>query len=138
MWIMKRHNFGTLITMRTIFIRWKKRVLKRLKKKLTDVRLQLNTKFHMWLKSKWNDKYIHDKYVNNIAEWNLLHDIINPPKRTKILNIHYSTILHGFMNTKNFRKKFKNFGILFDSGCRSTIVMGRLFEKLKLENDYVV
>ena len=29
---------------------------------------------------------IHDKEVNKIAEYNLLHDIINPPKRTKILN----------------------------------------------------
>ena len=29
---------------------------------------------------------IHDNEVNNIAECNLLHDIINPPKRTKKLN----------------------------------------------------
>ena len=31
---------------------------------------------------------IHEKEVNKITEWNLLHDIINPPKRTKNLNIH--------------------------------------------------
>ena len=29
--------------------------------------------------------YMHDNEVNNIAECNLLHDIINPPKRTKHL-----------------------------------------------------
>ena len=28
--------------------------------------------------------YIHDKEVKNIAEWNLLHNIINLPKRDKI------------------------------------------------------
>ena len=27
---------------------------------------------------------IHDKEVNKIAEFNLIHDIINPPKCTKI------------------------------------------------------
>ena len=27
---------------------------------------------------------IHNNEVNNIAEYNLLHDIINPPKGTKI------------------------------------------------------
>ena len=43
--------------------------------------------------------HIHDNEVNNIAELNSLHDIINRPKRSKILNIHYSPILHGFMNT---------------------------------------
>ena len=29
--------------------------------------------------------HIHEK-VNKIAEYNLLYDIINPPKRTKSLN----------------------------------------------------
>ena len=28
--------------------------------------------------------YIHDNEVNNISEYNLLHDIINPPKLVKI------------------------------------------------------
>ena len=68
---------------------------------------------------------IHDTKVNNIAECNLIHDIINPPKRTKKLNIHYSTILHGCMNNKNSKAKFKKFQILLDIGCRSVIVLGR-------------
>ena len=31
-----------------------------------------------------NMNCIHDKEVNNIAEWNSLHDILNPFKHTKI------------------------------------------------------
>ena len=50
---------------------------------------------------------IHNNEVNNIAGCNLLRDIINPPKRAKNLNIHYSTILHGCMNTKKGKAKFK-------------------------------
>ena len=42
--------------------------------------------------------YIHDNEVNNIAECNLLHDIINPHKRAKNINIHYSPILHVCMD----------------------------------------
>ena len=69
---------------------------------------------------------IHNNEVNNIAECNLLHDIINPPKRAKILNIHYSHILHGCMNTRKGKEKFKNFPIILENGCTSTIVMGRI------------
>ena len=83
---------------------------------------------------KQNDMiHIHDKEVNNIAEWNLIQDIINPPKRAKILNIHYYPILHGWMNTRNGREKFKNSRILLDSGCGYTIVTGRLVEKIQPE-----
>ena len=56
--------------------------------------------------------YIHDNKVKNIAECNLLHDIINPPKRAKNINIYYSPILHGCKNTRKVRAKFKNFRIL--------------------------
>ena len=42
---------------------------------------------------------IHDNKVNNIAECNLLHDMINPSKHTKNINSHYSPILHVCMNT---------------------------------------
>ena len=73
---------------------------------------------------------IHEKMVNKIVECNLLHDIINPPKLTKSLNRHYSPIIHGCMNTRKYKEKFKNFRILLDSGCSSTIVMGRLVKKL--------
>ena len=35
-------------------------------------------------------------------------------------------MIHGCMNTKNGIAKFKKFRILSDSGCSSTILMGRL------------
>ena len=47
--------------------------------------------------------YIHDKEVNKISECNLLHDIINPPKRAKNLYSHYSPILNVCMNTRKGR-----------------------------------
>ena len=49
---------------------------------------------------------IHKKELKNIAECNLLHDIINPPKRAKNLNSHYSPILQGFMNTRKGKDRF--------------------------------
>ena len=52
---------------------------------------------------------IHDNKVNNIAEWNLLHDILNTPKRTKKLNNHYSPILHICMKPRKVKAKFKSF-----------------------------
>ena len=42
---------------------------------------------------------IHDSKVINIDKLNLLHEILNPSKCTKNINIHYSHILHGCMNT---------------------------------------
>ena len=72
---------------------------------------------------------IQNNEVSNIAECNLLHDIINPPRRAKNLNIHYSPILHVCMNTRKGKSKFKNFRILLDSGCKFTIVMVRLVRK---------
>ena len=41
---------------------------------------------------------INDIKLNNVGEYNLLHDILNPSKRTKNINSHYSPILHGFIN----------------------------------------
>ena len=52
---------------------------------------------------------IHHNEVKNISECNLLHNIINPPKRAKKLNIHYYPILHGCMNTRKGKEKFKKF-----------------------------
>ena len=69
---------------------------------------------------------IHDNEVNKIANLNLLHDKVNFPKRTKFLNIHYSIIIHGCMSKIKVRAKFKNFRILLDSVCISTIIMGGL------------
>ena len=70
--------------------------------------------------------HIHEKEVNKISELNLLHDIINPPKRAKNINRHYSPILHGFMNTRIVRKSFNRFRILLKSVFSSMIVMERL------------
>ena len=52
---------------------------------------------------------IHNNEVNNINECNLLHDIINPSKRTKTSNIHYLPILHGCVNTRKGKAKFTTF-----------------------------
>ena len=54
---------------------------------------------------------IQKNKVKNIAECNLQHDIINPTKRAKKLNRHYSPILHGCMNTRKGKAKFKNFAL---------------------------
>ena len=42
---------------------------------------------------------IHEKKRDELAEFNLLHDILNPPKLIKHLNIHYFPILQHFVNT---------------------------------------
>ena len=52
---------------------------------------------------------IHNKEVNKMAECNLLHGIINPPKYTKILNGHYSPIINRCMNNIRGKSRFKNF-----------------------------
>ena len=82
--------------------------------------------------------YIHDNEVNNIDEFNLLHDIINPPKCAKNINSHYSPILHECMNTRKVREKFKNFRIILDSVCSSMIVTRRMDEKLCPEKYAVI
>ena len=81
---------------------------------------------------------MHDKEVNSISELNLLLDILNSPKLTKHLNSHYYPIIYGYMNTRKGKSKFKKFRILLDSGCSSTIVMGRLVEKLGLKIDAMI
>ena len=81
---------------------------------------------------------IHENEVNKITECNLIHDIINPYKRTIILNSHQSPIIHGYMNTQKGREKFKNFHILLDSRCISTIIMRRLIKKLNTKIDTVM
>ena len=81
---------------------------------------------------------IHNNEVNNISEFNLLHNIINPPKRTKKLNSHYSPILHVCMNIRKGKAKFKNFHIILDIGCISTIVIGRLVKQISLVEDFLM
>ena len=76
---------------------------------------------------------MYDNKVNNIAEWNLLHDIINTPKRAKNINSNYSPILHGCVNNRNGRARLKKFQIILDSGWSSTILMIGLVHKLSPE-----
>ena len=54
------------------------------------------------------------------------------------MNSHYSPIIHGWMNTRKVQAKSKNFQIILYSGCSSTIVMGRLVEKLHPDKDSVI
>ena len=53
--------------------------------------------------------YIYDNKGNNIAEWNLLHGILNPLKRIKKLNSNYSPTIHGYMNKRKGKAKFNFF-----------------------------
>ena len=76
--------------------------------------------------------YIHGNEVNKIPEYNLLHDILNHYKGAKCLKIHYFPILHECMNTQKGEEKFKNFRILLDIECSSTIVLGRLIKTKNL------
>ena len=55
--------------------------------------------------------------------------------RLGLEQVHYSPILHGCMNTRRGKSKFKHFRILLDSGYSSVILMGRLVEKLSTEKD---
>ena len=120
-------EFCTLITMRMIFTKLTKWVLKRPK----DLEWRKHV-FEYEQKNSYgienrNDMIrIHNNEVNNISEWNLLHDIINHNKRAKNLDSHYSHILHWCMNNRKGKVRFKNFRILLDSVCSSMIVMGRL------------
>ena len=60
---------------------------------------------------------IYDKKVNNISEWNLLHDIFIPYDFTKHIDIHYLPIVRGCVNTLRGKAIFNHFQILFDIGC---------------------
>ena len=82
--------------------------------------------------------FFHGNKVNDISEYNLPHDILNPSKCTKNINFHYYPILNGFMNTCKVKEIFKNLQIFLDSGFSSTIVMRSLTEKLKTKEDSVM
>ena len=56
--------------------------------------------------------FAYDNKVNNIYEWNLLHNIINPYKCTKYINIYHSPILCGCVNTRGGREEYKNSNII--------------------------
>ena len=46
---------------------------------------------------------IHENNINKMSEFNLIHDILNPSKFTRIFNSYYSPILKGCMNTRKVR-----------------------------------
>ena len=54
------------------------------------------------------------------------------------MNIHYSPILHGCMNTRRDKARLKCFQILLDSGCIFTTVTRRLIKKSKTKEDVVM
>ena len=74
---------------------------------------------------------IHDSTVNNVSEFDLIHDILNTSKLIKYMSIHYYPILHGGINRHRGRVKHRNFRILLNGRCSSTIVMRRLTTKTK-------
>ena len=80
---------------------------------------------------------LHYNEVNNISECNLLHNILNPSKRTKNIISNYYPILRVCMNTQKGKAKFNNFRILLDSGCSSNIVIRRLI-KTQTKEDFVI
>ena len=69
---------------------------------------------------------MHEKKINKLSEICLIHDILKPYKRTKMLNTHYSPIPNECMSTRKGRAKFKYFRILLVNGCSSTIVIGMI------------
>ena len=71
--------------------------------------LELEIKNINYMKSLNAMNCIYDNKLNNIAEYNLLHDILNPSKKSEHRNIHYYPILHGNMNTCRGKAKFKYF-----------------------------
>ena len=49
---------------------------------------------------------IYDNKVNDIAEYNVLHGILNNSKGTKNINHHYLPILRGCMNTSRISESY--------------------------------
>ena len=82
--------------------------------------------------------FIHGNKLNKLAGFNLLHDILNPPTCTKILNIHYFPTLQGYMDTQKGKAKFKNFRVLLNCGCIYTILMGRIIQKLNHKENNLI
>ena len=52
----------------------------------------------------------HDNGINDIAEWNLLNDILNPSRNGKRKNCYYYVILYECINTLRGKEKFETFG----------------------------
>ena len=75
-----------------------------------DVRVHLKSNSKKYYIKIQNGIYcMHYNEVNKISECNLLNYILNPYRRTKTLNIHYSPIISGCVNTRKGRTKLNNF-----------------------------
>ena len=74
---------------------------------------------------------IHNKDINNISEFNIIHDILKSYKCTKNINIYYTPILHGCVNTLRGKATSVVFLILLYSICSSTVVIRMSITKIK-------
>ena len=74
---------------------------------------------------------IHNNDINNISEFNLLHDILNNSKRTRNTNSKYYPILHVCMNTCRGMTNNRYFPILLDSEFSYMVLIRRLTTRLK-------
>ena len=81
---------------------------------------------------------LHYNKVNNIAECNLLHDMLKPSKYTKSINKYCTPTIHVCMNIHNGRAKYNNFRILLDSGSGYATVIRSLAEKHNPKKDAVM
>ena len=98
----------------------------------------MQTRKYIWYwNPEWYDLYTHGNKVSKLSGCNLIHDILNNNKFTKILDSNYSPILQGCMSIHKGKAKFKNFRILLNSGCRSTIIMVMIMKNLlqKIRSD---
>ena len=81
------------------------------------------------MKFQMANKVSKDSSITHVC--NVLSNLLNPTKHAISKIDNYSPILHGCMNTLSGREKFRNFRILLESGCSSTIVMGKMKSKIK-------
>ena len=52
---------------------------------------------------------INRNKLNELYDYTLVQDKLNPPKRTNNIIIHYSPILQGCMNTKRVKLNLRTF-----------------------------
>ena len=76
----------------------------------------------------------HENKVTKISEFNLLHGILKPSKRTENVNRHYSPILFGCMNTRKGWANFNNFLIILNGGYIYTLAIVKLIKTHKYDD----
>ena len=75
-------------------------------------------------------EYKINKYDSIRHGCTILCNMLNPTKRAKSKNSHYSLILKGSMKTHSRKENFRNFLILLEIGSISMIVMGKMTSKI--------